>query len=87
MKEKLPTIADYEDIHECKIGWISVEDRLPEKEGDYLVYGDTWRVKIKVLKFDRHSDKSIRLRFWWSGSECNSVTYWMPLPSPPKNKE
>ena len=59
--------------------WISVKDRLPEKEQDVLVadngfiavwtfYGDYWE--------DSHG--------WWQ--EFDEVTHWMPLPEPPKGE-
>jgi Protein of unknown function (DUF551) len=87
MTEKLPTIADYEDIHQCKSEWINVKERLPEKRGYYLVFSKSWKIEFKVLQFDKHSDKSPRMRFWWSGNECHSITHWQPLPEPPNNKE
>ena len=55
------------------LNWISVEDRLPEKYSQVLVftdYGDTDSVYFFALdKTWGHPDK---------------VTHWMPLPEPPK---
>ena len=57
--------------------WISVKDRLPEKDGSYIVHSGA-------------SGKVYTAHFWernrrWSGRGINSnVTYWMPLPEPPK---
>lgn len=56
--------------------WISVDERLPEKDGSYLV----------------HSGKSNAVyaaHFWkrdgrWSGKSINLfITHWQPLPEPP----
>lgn len=51
--------------------WISVNERLPEKDGDYITYGDG-DIKIRTFFF--------RLYFEWD--DC--VTHWMPLPEVPK---
>ena len=57
--------------------WISVEDRLPEREGQYLVY--TFGGVIRVCRF-RTSIITDRLSFEYS------CTHWMPLPELPKMK-
>lgn len=58
------------------MGWISVKDRLPERDGSYIV----------------HSSKSGSVfvaHFWaghrrWSQKSHNKyITHWMPLPEPP----
>jgi hypothetical protein len=60
--------------------WISVEDRLPEKIGYYLVVRNI--NKVTTRKFDEWITGS-RKRFWHSGGEDESITHWMPLPEPP----
>ena len=58
-------------------GWVSVEDRLPEKNGDYLTYDTD---DIVWPHFFRAGlglwDDSI-------GYRKDNVTHWMPLPEPP----
>lgn len=54
--------------------WISVEDRLPEKDGIYLACK-----KSKVILPLSY----LACRKEWSGYE---VAHWMPLPEPPKQK-
>lgn len=63
------------------IEWISVKDRLPEKEGAYIVY------KTNIT----HLFVAI-----WNGKEWNSfinrtplkrITHWIPLPEPPQESE
>lgn len=60
--------------------WISVEDRLPDKQGEYLMHsvpGDP-------------DKRYIFIAGWMEGGWCsvmpnyiNSATHWMPLPEPP----
>jgi hypothetical protein len=54
--------------------WISVKDRLPRKDGDYIVYTPSSNIS-KVRKC------SYTVLYGWG---INEVTHWMPLPSPPK---
>ena len=56
--------------------WISVDERLPNKEGVYLVY--TYKRHMKMSKYSG----------WGVDDEASFddyfVTHWMPLPEPPK---
>ena len=63
-----------------KSGWISVEDRLPEKEGVYLVHTTYNIIETEVFYISKHDDIS----YWWDLD--GMVTHWMPLPEPPKMK-
>ena len=58
--------------------WISVDKRLPDKEGVYLVY--TYKGYMKISKYSG----------WGIDDEASFddffVTHWMPLPEPPKMK-
>ena len=68
--------------------WISVEDRLPEKYEEVLVfalYGRSWRPMIGWLG-DFFEDKEWHV-LTSQGEFCPSdVTHWMPLPEPPKEE-
>ena len=55
--------------------WISVEDRLPEWTGWYLIY-DNDSEDMCVVPYDKERDI-----WFWGGIE---LTHWMPLPEPPK---
>lgn len=66
--------------------WIKVKDRLPEKEGRYLICWNDGQVEDKGFSNNL---------FFWDADCCSSdehfdearmkmVTYWMPLPQPPK---
>ena len=59
--------------------WISVEERLPETEGKYLVC--TANGNIGVGNFIDYYGTGKRLCF-----DTWAVTHWMPLPEPPKMK-
>jgi hypothetical protein len=70
--------------------WISVEERLPEKNGEYLVCSERG-VETADYFSDSKSWETVRTY----GSDCESrtiyfVTDWMPLhalPAPPQGKE
>lgn len=58
--------------------WISVEDRLPEREGMYLAHTSHGRTMICFY-----------VDYYCNGKpdwERHDVTHWMPLPKPPKMK-
>ena len=57
--------------------WISVEDRLPEKDGKYIVC--TARGSVYCTRFKAYG-KSGNFQ-----TDINThITHWMPLPEPPK---
>ena len=56
--------------------WISVEHRLPENDGDFLVWSDYYGVIL--------GHYFARGRYFISKA-CN-VTHWMPLPDCPNEK-
>ncbi len=72
--------------------WISVKDRLPETCGDYLVYyipDIFWERNPPSLKgyVDIKSFDILRKEFFDSQCRCylgESITHWMPLPTPPE---
>ena len=76
--------------------WISVEDRLPDKTGKYLVFYHEWSDGAFLPTYE---DCTIRtMRFMnnnkWRYPVCidkrceadthREVTHWMPLPEPPE---
>lgn len=78
-------------------GWISVENKLPEKNGDYLVVTSFFdRRRIEVLTFVQDLEKLDSYDFHGKrrpgfadynseyGFSERKVSHWMPLPEPPK---
>ena len=65
--------------------WISVEERLPEKEGKYLICTDRGYVTFGFFgNYDGNGNLTIlrnNPRF-----DYRNVIYWMPLPEPPKGE-
>lgn len=77
-------------------GWINVKDRLPEKEGKYLVFTSDFasiRTAMFTLSLKRRFDYTFedgepdRPGFYnWDSEDDwiqDDVTHWMPLPEPP----
>lgn len=59
--------------------WISVEDRLPEKHGVWVLVFDGLYVWIAY--------RNHVLDTWIvEGGSVRAVTHWMPLPEPPEVK-
>ena len=80
--------------------WIPVTERLPDKDGEYLVakqlFSDSY---VRVVSFAKDGRKISKYDFhnrwknvWYEyHSEygyilIDSVTRWMPLPEPPKGE-
>lgn len=64
------------------VGWISVKDRLPEDEGDVIVYGVSPRGRKKTAIMNYLAFEADRPR--WALDGIWTVLYWMPIPEPPK---
>ena len=78
--------------------WIPVGERLPKKDGRYLVlkniYGTIRHDVMGFAKDGRKVDKYDFEREWenvwylydsdWGHMTSDCVTHWMPLPEPPK---
>lgn len=67
-------------------GWISVKDRLPDEETEYLCwFGDYYfGAFARVCRWNK-----IRGAFWCYSDNAKwpFVTHWMPLPEPPKEDD
>lgn len=63
------------------MSWISVKDRLPDKNGEYLAVTPNMRRKVNVAYFEDCV---------WLPDERHfttvKVTHWMPLPEPPEEE-
>lgn len=80
------------------VEWISVKDRLPDKDGKYLV-ASLWildgKYHVGTARYTKNlSDVWMDWESgsgWWNGDsesdwEETNVKYWMPLPEPPKEE-
>ena len=99
-QKTLGDIADYLIANGVTVQeWISVEDRLPEDSGYYLVvYRDKYNGSISIA-FDMYVKCNVG-EWWESEFACDitkqflwaaklqeqEVTHWMPLPLPPKGE-
>ena len=99
----IETVLEYaENLQTTDVAqeWISVKDRLPERDGAYLVttnsFGDRQSVKFRwfakdgemVDAYDLAGQKDV---WYLYDIECGyvsikTVTHWMPLPEPPKGE-
>ena len=99
-QKTLGDIADYLIANGVTVQeWISVDDRLPEKDGAYLVttnsFGDRQNVKFRWFAKDGENvdahDLAGQKDVWYLYDiECGyvsikTVTHWMPLPPAPED--
>lgn len=67
--------------------WISVEDRLPEKEGLYWVcFEFNGRLRSHYSKWEEKSKKYQGNKFGWISREIvrrKNIRFWMEIPKPP----
>lgn len=59
--------------------WISVKDRLPERDGEYLIHLDDGF--IATASYMANEDGELDWELW---ADSGEVTHWQPLPEPPK---
>lgn len=64
--------------------WIPVSERLPDKEGSYLVYTERGSVYASHFYTRKTFHNGYVREAQWSQRGKVKVTHWMPLPEPPK---
>lgn len=72
------TLIDSAPTVEPQPQWISVKDGLPEKDWRVLAYSSSMKgseAQIQIVKG------------WMCHNPKTDITYWMPLPEPPKEDE
>lgn len=67
--------------------WVSVKDRLPKCKEEVLVYrgghiGDLINVYTYIGNDDWEDERG-----WFSRTADEGITHWMPLPTPPTEKD
>ena len=100
-EEKIKRIADHLISNGVTVQeWISVDDRLPERDGAYLTavkhFGKHKGININSFAKDGKTVDEYELAgqkyvWYFYDSEygyvsTDSVTHWMPLPQPPKGE-
>lgn len=97
--EAIPVDVVIEDIRSMPTltppnEWVSVEDRLPENDGWYLVYAPGYWGNSKIYGLDglAYSNFKHNYKVHW-GIERGTgrgwpgiVTHWMTLPAPPDRR-
>lgn len=68
------------EIEENYNGWISVKERLPEKEGSYLVIGKSGGAVVTRW----YEPSKFYPNGHFGGNCSNYIRYWMPRPEPPQ---
>lgn len=79
--------TEYESIKEWNKrtpDWISVNKRLPEESGDYLVFVEGLIENMMYSK--RHSTWNATDLNCHKNYEITTVTHWLPLPEPPEQE-
>lgn len=71
------TVREIEENHN---GWISVKERLPEKEGSYLVIGKSGGAVVTRW----YEPSKFYPNGHFGGNCSNYIRYWMPRPEPPQ---
>lgn len=67
--------------------WISVEERMPDCNGDVLVSG-RYGMAVAYLCYGRFEPGGVTATYDMSGVslDIGTVTHWMPLPAPPSTQ-
>ncbi|MBQ1537689.1 MAG: DUF551 domain-containing protein [Ruminococcus sp.] len=71
--------------------WISVENRLPEKEANVLVWYEYFRYGDYNCLYQTYGIAAYSECYGWHGDDLNGdsvkVLYWQPLPEPPERSD
>ena len=74
--------------HQGESGWISADERLPDKDGKYLVYcvGNREltkdRKELSIMRFNQKTKGG-----WFALSPLFKVVYWQPIQPPSEVKD
>jgi len=64
--------------------WISVKNRLPEKDTKVLIYYHSY---MDVMEYWHDTEEGKPKFYGPPNPPIDYVSYWMPLPQPPKNED
>ena len=81
-------IADYLIAHGVTVQeWISVEDKLPEKDGQYLIFTTQYFTPDHIDEIDHKDGIEISgycKRYGFLSENGLHAKYWRDIPQPPK---
>ena len=69
--------------------WISVKDKLPEKDGQYLIFTTQYFTPDHIDEIDHKDGIEISRyckRYGFLSENGIHAKYWQPLPHPPKGE-
>lgn len=81
MSDKLE--GKYTDVAEAK--WIDINERLPEKDGMYLIFTPYTNKEGGIVYCNRFLTKGNPIFPPNSFESISKITHWMPLPEPPNS--
>ena len=85
--EEVAYLADYLVKNGVTVhGWVSVDERLPECEGSYIVYTERGSIYASHFYTEKRFASGYVREAQWSQRGTVKVTHWMPLPEPPKGE-
>lgn len=76
--DSMPTIPDPSPK------WVDASKRLPDKEGNYIVYETQDKEVCESLYYPQAYFKKNRWMDPWEGCTVFSVSHWMEMPEPPE---
>ena len=79
------------------VGWISVKERLPDKDQEVLIFANSWGEKHITSATFMGLPDYLKGKPWWSGNGWSGyewewdfnedhISHWMPLPPPPEEQ-
>lgn len=84
--ENRKLVAAWQNALDLRNRWISVEERLPNEKGVYIVtYHPCYWDDVNYEKVKLGTDKFLGKQKWCK-RKYRRVTHWMPLPQPPKEE-
>ena len=76
-----------EAIQRLSPKWFSVDERLPDERGNYLVVINYEKPEVHEAVFSMNRNLPVWLDPVEEFEKYKFVTHWMPLPEPPKDGE
>lgn len=82
LKDAVKYLKEYKEMQ-----WISVKDRLPEKDVPHSYSGDVFVTNGKKISSGYYSYPCESWFTYYDDVSACYISHWMPIPEPPTNKE